>query len=552
MLRCFLLLMASLLACVPASARAQAGSVGAPISACVLRDAPGLSAAILLRAPGRFDCRTPQRDFGPGDFWVISGPLAIDATQSRGVRTPSLWQTRETLYALYADGTVSRTVADGHATTRNLQLGAILERRLPRHAAPLVRLLWHVEGSANLRGIVLAPTVASTRESSTSNIVLAAIYAGFAGICLALLLYNLGLARALPQAFLPFYCAMMCGMLLYAFSSTGALAWAFPGIDNNDRLRINYIALAGTGIAATLFLRHFFENGVIPRRLDRAIHIGCVAVALPAIGAAALGPWQLRAFDTAFIGGFAVLITMAVPMIVCAWRAQSRFLWLFIAAWSAPILLAMLRAVAGLDLIGYHFWLDNSTILSMAIEALLSSLAIAYRILLVTRERDAARAQEVAQRMLADIDPLTGLLNRRSFLREAIGRIGHQQLLLIDIDKFKRVNDTLGHDGGDEVLRLVARVLRGAGHAESLVARIGGEEFAVVTSLDSAIDAGAMLASLRGARMPFDLTVTASVGSCTGPLTQESEWKAMYAAADRALYAAKEAGRDRCREALAA
>ena len=65
-------------------------------------------------------------------------------------------------------------------------------------------------------------------------------------------------------------------------------------------------------------------------------------------------------------------------------------------------------------------------------------------------------------RLLADADPLTGLLNRRAFLEQAIGRPGAQTLHLIDIDHFKAVNDTLGHDGGDEVLRVFARTLRAA------------------------------------------------------------------------------------------
>ncbi|MFX7784946.1 diguanylate cyclase, partial [Acinetobacter baumannii] len=80
---------------------------------------------------------------------------------------------------------------------------------------------------------------------------------------------------------------------------------------------------------------------------------------------------------------------------------------------------------------------------------LISSVGIAYRIRLLGRERDEARAQELAARALADIDPLTGLLNRRAFLHRAIGRPGAQTLLILDIDHFKAVNETIGHDGGD-------------------------------------------------------------------------------------------------------
>src|SRR3546814_15577743 len=111
---------------------------------------------------------------------------------------------------------------------------------------------------------------------------------------------------------------------------------------------------------------------------------------------------------------------------------------------------------------------------------MLSSVAIAYRIRLLSRERDTAIRQEVAARALADTDPLTGLLNRRAFLREAIGRAGDQTLLLADLDHFKHVNDTIGHDGGDEVLCRFARVLRTSVPEGTLVARLGGQEFAII------------------------------------------------------------------------
>jgi diguanylate cyclase (GGDEF)-like protein len=233
-----------------------------------------------------------------------------------------------------------------------------------------------------------------------------------------------------------------------------------------------------------------------------------------------------------------------------AWRRRSNYLWLFAIGWGAPILTAVLRALAGLHFIPWNFWLDNSTVLSMVVEALASSLAIAYRIKLLRDERDYAIASEVMARRLADTDPLTGLLNRRAFLAQAIGRPGEQQLLIADLDHFKQVNETLGHDGGDEVLRLFARLLRTHAPAGTLVARMGGEEFAILSAAGEAVEPEALLAKLRATRMPFDLQVTASIGSCRGPLTSDIEWKAIYRGADAALFEAKSAGRDRVRRTV--
>jgi diguanylate cyclase (GGDEF)-like protein len=153
-------------------------------------------------------------------------------------------------------------------------------------------------------------------------------------------------------------------------------------------------------------------------------------------------------------------------------------------------------------------------------------------------------------RRLADTDPLTGLLNRRAFLHQAIGRTGEQLLLIVDLDHFKRVNETLGHDGGDEVLRVFARMLRTSVPQGTLVARIGGEEFAILAPSDTPVEPESVLARLRQMRMPFDIQVTASIGTCRGTLASEVDWKALYRVADAALFDAKSAGRDRVRHAL--
>lgn len=154
-------------------------------------------------------------------------------------------------------------------------------------------------------------------------------------------------------------------------------------------------------------------------------------------------------------------------------------------------------------------------------------------------------------------DALTGICNRGHFqtLLDAAcasAAVDGEPLsvAIIDIDHFKRVNETLGHDGGDDVLRLFARALRNAAPDPVLVARMGGEEFALLTPADAPLEPEALLAALRKARMPFDLKITASIGTCSGPVASEIDWKALYRCADGALYDAKTAGRDRVRASL--
>lgn len=156
-------------------------------------------------------------------------------------------------------------------------------------------------------------------------------------------------------------------------------------------------------------------------------------------------------------------------------------------------------------------------------------------------------------------DPLTGLYNRRHFedcmVRERLRakRVGREfALLAIDIDRFKAINDRYGHAAGDDVLRAVGRTIRDCVRASDTAYRIGGEEFVVL--LPDTDEHGALVVaeSLRNAiaaasiAMPHGLrtTVTVSIGVAALHPSSPVPWRELVACADRALYAAKAAGRN--------
>ena len=534
------LLLAGVLVATPAAAMPQIA-----LSTCVLPDSGHDSPARLFAHPDRFQCDGPQSAHGPGNFWVLSEPLPPVPAQAV-VRHGSVWQTRTSLYVLYADGAIRHTGFTSRTAGRLLQLGAVIQTTLPRHAARPVRLLWHIEGATNRRGLVVGPVIVDPLAAAGREAHMAALYAAFAGMCIALLIYNLALWAALRQSYQPAYCVMVLCLLAYAVSSSGLLGqWTI--IDNNDRQRLSYLLLAWVAASTVVFVRSFMERQVFDgwlRPLSNAV-IGFLLLATSSY--ALLAPRYAAPTDMLSTIGYCLVVGLAVPVVWRAYRMRSRFLWVFALAWGAPVLCAIVRILATVDVIPWRLWIDSSTLIALAIEASLSSVGIAYRIRLLSLERDAARAQEVAALRLAATDPLTGLLNRRAFLDSAIGRDENQQLVLIDIDHFKAVNETIGHDGGDEVLRVIARALRAGASPLSLIARLGGEEFAILTPLSAALDARNILDALRGQRMPFDLGVTASIGTCIGPMTREIDWKALYRCADRALFEAKAAGRDRVR-----
>lgn len=536
---------------VPAAA--QGALHHAPLKTCVKRVESGDTVRAQFAALARFDCKTRQTKFGQGSFWVVASALPQWSYPAHpmAVRTAAAWQHRTTLFGRYADGAIVALPMARAATSRHMQLGAIVEQVLPARSAPVVQLMWRVDGSANLRGILIGPEIVSLQESAKINLFMAAVYATFGGLCLALIVHNLAMWQAMRHRFQLIYCLMIGTLAVYALSSSGVLAWIWPDMPDVNRVRLNYLALGTSASLALLFARTYFEPRVFAGWLSSAIIVSCSLLTGSATLFALLAPWQAGNLHWLFSLSFLSMVALVPPILWRAWRARSQFLWIFTVTWATPIFFAGLRVANALNFLNWSFWVDNSTILAMTSEALLSSLAISYRIRLLSRERDDARVRELAARALADTDPLTGLLNRRSFLHRAIGQAGDHILLIADLDHFKAVNETIGHDGGDEVLRVFSRALRASVPEDALVARIGGEEFAILLPADRAIDATAILERLRAERMPFDLTVTASIGASTGLLQTEIDWKKLYRRADRALFAAKTEGRDRVRYDMA-
>lgn len=204
---------------------------------------------------------------------------------------------------------------------------------------------------------------------------------------------------------------------------------------------------------------------------------------------------------------------------------------------------------------GFSRGMDNEVFTAMAAAIAIAALVIVgmgVSAHLIENSRAEAKAY---LRRLATLDMLTGLSNRHSFvtsLQDACARLHNDgqpfALLMIDLDRFKSVNDTLGHAAGDLLLTGVAERLRRLGYPSELICRVGGDEFAMIASGIGHTQAAYTLADeiVTALLVPFRLgeevvQIGASVGGALAP-THSTDAETLTQQADEALYRAKQEG----------
>jgi len=187
---------------------------------------------------------------------------------------------------------------------------------------------------------------------------------------------------------------------------------------------------------------------------------------------------------------------------------------------------------------------------------LLARVNVHYTLANTIRELEASQKALAIQ---ATTDPLTGLRNRRSFFDKAEELASlHRRykndlsILMIDIDHFKKINDTLGHDGGDVVLKRFAEILNSMVREVDILGRLGGEEFAILLPdtkrLGAAVLAERTRAAIQKTQISYhgkDHQITASIGIASIAAEAVESISEFIRIADNRLYLAKKAGRNR-------
>lgn len=281
-----------------------------------------------------------------------------------------------------------------------------------------------------------------------------------------------------------------------------------------------------------------------------------VLLAAPGIVISLLMTIRARSLNSLIITGVSGALTTAFAYRLFLSQCADPMFWMLpvgitMVLASAPVFSSLMNYVATVVAIWLILGLDNfparfdALNFSLALVAIVGSLCIGVYLnvyFLTLRVGNFRAKQELTA--LAFKDSLTGLSNRRKFTldaRAAQQQDGALQFLMIDIDDFKKINDTLGHDAGDEVLKKTAAVI-GRLSANHLCGRLGGEEFGIVFRGDVAAAcafADQLLKEVGDACVPAR---TISVG--IAEFDKAADLSVSYRLADRALYLAKHAGKN--------
>ncbi len=380
------------------------------------------------------------------------------------------------------------------------------------------------------------------------------------GIALALLLYSVGSAISLRDPLFTQYAVMLLGVGLFFVSYTG-IGQQYLWPQQTGQLA----KLAPMGALLALAGGSLFVCGALqmPVRHPR-VTLGLRVIAGLAGGTLLLslaGAIDYRATQTVATALGPMPMLVAVHAAVLQARQGDRAARLMLVGWAAYLVGALSMAGLLRGWVPANFWTLHLFQFTSVVEMVAWIRVLGLRIEEVQRAAERGEVERNALRSLANTDPLTGLPNRRGLQLSLAAALHNLRagdglaVFMLDLDGFKPVNDTLGHDVGDLLLVQVAQRLRQLVRAGDIVTRLGGDEFVVVgIGMSRDADAAALGHKLLEAfRQPFEVgarhcQVGLTVGYALAP-QDGSDAAALIKQADAAMYAGKQGGRHCLRRA---
>ena len=563
LLRLFLLL-----ACLPGLAAAELRD-----GRLVLHDDQGVVEAwpavtMLADAEGRLalpDVLRRQRDFvppsGPAanlgvrrDVVWLRVPLSVPATETGrwllDIDYPSLDRAEVTLVT---EGKPVRTVLLGDAQPFTARPMATRSHAVALQLEPVLahELLIRVQTTSSM--IVPIALIKDDRYHAREAR-FQMVQGVMAGLGLCLMVYSL--MQWLSQRDITFlhYALSLLAISTFFFGYHGLGMQHLWG--GSDWLAANMAPLAVLValVGGMLFLERALEVAAFNPRLSQAMKLTAGLAGASALGFL-LGIVDYRGAHLAGTVLGPMPIVMGLPAAVARVRLGDRASIYIVLGWGVYGLGIITMALLLRGLVESNVWTQNAFQAGAMLEMVAWQRVLAMRLETLRRLAEQADRERASLHSLAHSDPLTGLPNRRGLqieLDNALPRADAQRMLavyMLDLDGFKAVNDRLGHDTGDLLLKAVAQRLRQNLRHRDVVARLGGDEF-VVMATDLPGDEEAQRVGrklLEAFEAPFDLNgqscrVGLTIGYALAPLDGADD-ASLLKRADAAMYAGKQAGK---------
>ncbi|MBH0114096.1 diguanylate cyclase [Novosphingobium sp. YJ-S2-02] len=507
-----------------------------------------------------FTCSGEPRDYQSRSLWYRIDPLEWLGSAPGPTAAPSLMvhisrYDAVSVWFRYADGDMRRQSVRSGDFGSHWRAGGQIAFDAPQREVAVTDIFIRFDKPAAAELLRLRLLTAAQLGAQSTGL---AVVIGAALTLLAVsALYNFSLSLSSRKAFSVWQACWAVTMLAWGAVWSQLALITFPGIAGAASAQL-CTALACFAIAfATFSAVTAIEEEYLARVLRLAAIALGICVGLLGIPLSIVRSGPLMALSDVL--GLLVLADIVVVALCLhqAWRRGSPEARVYTGAWALPML--VLALVQFVD-IKTMFWGGGSQIVVLCAatwQTLWLSIVSSQAHGRLRTERDIARKSAAQARELARRDPLTGLRNRRGLIdafepmlvqvRREGGPLG---LLVVDIDKFKSINDSYGHEAGDEVLVGLARRLSLWEGQMCKVARLGGEEFALVISGLEGFALTRFADSVRRelgacdhAAIIGERAVTVSIG--VAQIEPQMEFRDAYRLADEALYAAKDGGRDR-------
>lgn len=380
------------------------------------------------------------------------------------------------------------------------------------------------------------------------------LLATLAGMLSMPLIFNAAFYRVLREPFVLWHSMLTISLLLTILVTSGLAVVLF----DPPAMTLSWMTTVIFGLSVAsgaMFTHSFIEPDHMHPLLRRAL-LWCAAGAIVLSTFHAAFPFVGRSIQsTLYTAAFAPFVVIFTLSIADALRRGSRAAKFQAIGYLPVTMVGLVRLVTGVVP-----WLQSHDAMLLfyigcVFEVLFTTLGVADRFMTIKRQRDSALFEADMLERLSERDALTGLLNRRAIEQnfEKFRAEGYHTLAVLDLDHFKAINDAHGHMVGDAVLKAVAEALQADQQVHAF--RLGGEEFMLLVRGEEAQARverrrQAIPAIVANAVPGLGRPVTASMGVTDASPNGDAEFAELYEQADRLLYDAKLAGRNRTKIAL--